>query len=279
MAPAAVRMARELSADAVLVFTETGQTYRLLRQMVDRDGPRVVAATLNPSTFEELRSSGAPVIRVPASVFSRIGEIQQAISAGLREGVIRRGELLVCLIGPKPGSEADTLFIHSATGTESVIAQLVGSSPVVDAVIELSTQIGREGMEGRPVGTSFTVGDEARVMELSEQIGINPFKGHEISVLDRRNWYLIKRYSLACEGAFVVDSNGVILAADRYLRAENAEIDLPSGLGTRHRAVARVTKMTRAVGVVVSEGDRRVRVFKEGRMVGELNPMNEVLVE
>jgi hypothetical protein len=32
------------------------------------------------------------------------------------------------------------------------------------------------------------------------------------------------------------------------------------------------------VGIVVSKGDREVRVFKDGRMVGAINPMNEARV-
>ena len=74
-------------------------------------------------------------------------------------------------------------------------------------------------------------------------------------------------------------SNGVITAADRYLRAEDVRVSIPNGLGTRHRAIARMTKATRAIGVVVSESDRQVRVFRGGRLIATMDPLGKRWVE
>jgi hypothetical protein len=245
----------------------------MLKRMIPKS--RVIAATVNTPTYKQLKGEGAQAILMPKG--SRISQLQCAIGKAFDEGLVRKGELLVCLIGEKPGAEADTLFVHRVDGSEG--KPLAGLDRVAESVIELSIRIAREGMDGKPVGTSFTVGDAERVMRLSTQIGINPFKGYRISVLNRKSWYLIRRYALACEGAFVVRSNGVILSADRYLMADQVRVSVPSGLGTRHRAIARITKATRAVGVVVSESDRQVRVFQSGRLIATIDPLRKLWSE
>ena len=43
-------------------------------------------------------------------------------------------------------------------------------------IINLATEIGREGREGKPVGTILVVGDVRRVQSMSSQLNFNPFK-------------------------------------------------------------------------------------------------------
>lgn len=278
IAATVARIAREFDADVILVFTETGRTYHFIGELISSEKPRVIAATSSPRTFEHLKSQHSSVVMV-TRIASRIGQIERAISRGLKEGLVSSGELLVCLIGAEPGADADTIFIHRVTDPELKVFTLAEPNPAVEAALEIAIQLGREGMNGMSVGAAFIIGDEGRVMELSSQIGINPFKGYSLSLLDRRNWELVKKYTLAFEGALVVGRDGTIIAGDRYLRAEEVEVDVPCGLGTRHRAVARITAATKAVGIVVSEGDRRIRIFQGGQLVGTFNPLNEMWLE
>jgi DNA integrity scanning protein DisA with diadenylate cyclase activity len=115
-------------------------------------------------------------------------------------------------------------------------------------------------------------------VELSRQIGINPFKGHSISIQGRENWELVKKYAVALEGAFLIRRDGTIVSGDVYLCAER-DVDIPCGLGTRHRGVAKMTAATKAIGVVASEGDRQVRMFQGGRLVGVIDSLSEAWVE
>jgi len=269
LASTALQLAREIGASTLLVSTETGKTYRMLERKAN--GLRVVASTVNPRTFRRLKAGGAPVILMPRG--TRIPQLQHAIARAVNGGVVRPGETLVCLIGERPGAEADTVFIHQVSATET--SGLADLDDVAEAVIELSIKLAREGMDGRPVGSSFTVGDSHKILRLSSQIGINPFKGYHISVADRRNWYLIRRYALACEGTFVVRVDGVIAGADRYIRADRVRVNVPSGLGTRHRAIARATKVTRSIGIVVSESDRQVRIFRGGKLITTIDPLGK----
>ena len=49
----------------------------------------------------------------------------------------------------------------------------------IKAVVDLAAQIGREGREGKPVGTLFVVGDTRKVLEHSNDSGVDPFRGYK----------------------------------------------------------------------------------------------------
>jgi DisA bacterial checkpoint controller nucleotide-binding len=55
------------------------------------------------------------------------------------------------------------------------------------------------------------------------------------------------------------------------LDAKASDIELTMGLGSRHLAAASITKVARAIAVVVSES-AIVRIFESGAMVGDIIP-------
>lgn len=73
------------------------------------------------------------------------------------------------------------------------------------------------------------------------------------------------------DGAFVVRDDGVVLSAGRFIESQVRDVELPTGLGTRHLAAASITAVTSAVAVVVSES-AVVRVFDEGEIISEIVP-------
>src|SRR5438309_1966911 len=75
-----------------------------------------------------------------------------------------------------------------------VAGQLVRHLPADDvpletlrAVVDLATAIGREGREGKPVGTMFVVGDTPRVMQYCRPLNFNPFRGYSKEERDVRD--------------------------------------------------------------------------------------------
>jgi diadenylate cyclase len=157
---------------------------------------------------------------------------------------------------------------------ETLLCQVTEYDPeVLEPLIELAVEIAREGREGRRIGTLFTLGDEEAVFAISRTLILNPLAGHPVD--DRR----IKNANLRgtikelaqLDGAFVVNAEGVFLAACRYLNATASEIELPLGLGSRHIAAANISAATKAVGIVVSES-AVVRLFCHGKLVGEIIP-------
>src|SRR5712691_6870420 len=157
---------------------------------------------------------------------------------------------------------------------ESILCQVTEYGPdVLESLIGLAVEIAREGREGRRVGTLFTLGDEAAVLIKSRSLVLNPLEGHPESsrhITDPNLRGTIKELA-QLDGAFVVSSTGVVVAACRYLDAAASPIEIPLGLGSRHIAAAHISSATRAVGVVVSES-AVVRLFCHGALIGEIIP-------
>ena len=157
---------------------------------------------------------------------------------------------------------------------ESILCQVTEyDSEVLEALIELTVEIAREGREGRRVGTLFTLGDEEVVLARSRCLILDPLAGHPESSRHVSNPNLrgtIKELA-QLDGGFVVSQGGVVLSACRYLDAFASQVDVPMGLGSRHLAAANMSAVTKAVGIVVSESSV-VRLFCHGKMVGEIIP-------
>ena len=157
---------------------------------------------------------------------------------------------------------------------ESILCQVTEyDSEVLESLIELAVEIAREGREGRRVGTLFTLGDEEAVLAKSRSLILNPLEGHPESLRDIRDPNLrgtVKELA-QLDGAFVVSTTGVVIAACRYLDAAGSPVEVPLGLGSRHIAAAHISSATRAIGIVVSES-AVVRLFCHGALIGEIIP-------
>ncbi len=127
--------------------------------------------------------------------------------------------------------------------------------------------------EGRKsVGTIFVLGKHEDVLKYSHPMVINPFQGYpeeERNILDPRLKETVKEFS-SIDGAFIIRDDGIILAAGRHLDASGENIEIPLGLGSRHRAAAGITNLTDAMAVVVSEGTGSVRIFHHGKIFTEI---------
>ena len=153
---------------------------------------------------------------------------------------------------------------------------------MLEKILQLATDIAREGREGRPVGTTFVVGDYDRVVQYCRQMVINPFRGYgeeEKSILDPSLEETVKEFS-TIDGAFIIRGDGVIMSAGTFLRPEKAAVNLASGLGSRHAAAAALSQITASIAVVVSQSTGSVSLFKGGGLVMDLektSPGREII--
>jgi diadenylate cyclase len=158
---------------------------------------------------------------------------------------------------------------------ENILCQIPDYDPdAILPLIELAIEIAREGREGRRIGTLFTFGDEAAVLAASRPLILDPLAGHPEQARQMADPNLrgtIKELA-QLDGAFVVSSAGVFVAACRYLNSTGASgVEVPLGLGSRHLAAAGISALTKAIGLVVSESSV-VRMFCHGAMVAEIIP-------
>jgi diadenylate cyclase len=240
---------------------------------------KLMYAVTSDAIAEEFHSKKEHALVIPAYDYSRTERVKVAMVSALAQGVFKEGDLVLCMTG-RIGRQPDTIMqmrlgasLDDRVAIEGVKLGDQLDSQVVDALIQLSLQIGQEGFEGHAVGTIICIGDHNNVMEKSRQLTINPFQGlseAERNVLDPRIREAIKNFSVL-DGAFVIREDGVVLAAGRYLSAIDDSVKIPLGLGARHAAAASITATTGCIAMVVSQTSGAVRLFKEGNIVLELH--------
>ena len=162
--------------------------------------------------------------------------------------------------------------LHAALNQIDLGASGAGVA-ALNAVTELAIEIAREGREGRKIGTIFTVGAQAQVLQRSRCLILDPVSGHQEeqrSIYDPDLRETIKELA-QLDGGFVVSGDGTVLSACRHFEATLPDRKQPLGLGSRHLAAASISATTGAIAVVVSESSV-VRVYSDGMLVTEILP-------
>jgi diadenylate cyclase len=144
------------------------------------------------------------------------------------------------------------------------------NAEVLEIVIEIAVGIARQSADRERIGAFFVVGDEEEVLKKSKPLILDPlahYPKEEKDIRDANVQGTIKELA-KLDGAFVISNDGYVLSAARHIESMN--LDLPMGFGSRHMAAASISKATDAVAVVVSESDGVVRIFDDGKLVGEI---------
>jgi DNA integrity scanning protein DisA with diadenylate cyclase activity len=274
-------IAREVCAKVILLHADVVEADSDLSALIQDVGFRVILVSRRPGfrAPDEWKDL-CTVVRLPDIAMTRAGQIKVAILLVAAERLIQAGDRILCLTGVDLSEAIDTIMVLDM-GTELELFSASTADPlpsdvtptVFERVLTLAGELGVEGREGRPVGTLFVIGDSDQVLAQSHQLVINPFHGYpesECNILDPRLEETIKEFS-AIDGAFVVRGDGVVLAAGRYLAPRSKlEERLPRGLGTRHEAAASITAMTKAVSLCISQSTGTVSIFKEGRLITDI---------
>ena len=138
---------------------------------------------------------------------------------------------------------------------------------VMEALLKILFEINREGREGNHHGSLFIVGDVDKVMEQSKPLVINPYHGQDNSIRSitvKDNWESVKEFA-QLDGAFILDSRGLIIAAGRYLHVD-PQVQTMGGLGGRHLAAASITYSTDCVSFALSSSGT-IRIFQNGKII------------
>ena len=162
--------------------------------------------------------------------------------------------------------------ISTDTWKDMVIGDTDIREEVFDAVFHICTEISIEGREGKPVGTTFLIGDTKNVLEKSRQIILNPFEGHKPELRVVTNDQLRENIKALAQldGAFVITGDGFVESVGRYITVDSSNVSLPPGMGTRHNSVAAITQVTKAVGIVVSQSGGGITVFRNGQILKKI---------
>jgi hypothetical protein len=127
--------------------------------------------------------------------------------------------------------------------------------------MELTTEMAK-GKKG-----SFLVLTKDDISSKYEMLYPDLFKGKNINLKDKETKTLIMNL-LLMDGAVVMDYTGKILTYGAKIKKTR----LVLGHGTRHSAARGISEIKDVLAIISSEEDGRIRVFKEGKLIGEINP-------
>lgn len=283
---AARDLVKSLPADAVLLLTETSLDWDEVGRMLT--GCKLFVAAENPALTKPLHDRPDwTVIELDSEPLPIQERMNSALLKAVTDEVLQPGAHIVALYNgiatlegaPEP---VDSLsVIHLGEHLERMTAQdlrVLGDAAPIDvlrAVVDLATEIGREGREGQPIGTILVVGDTRKVLSLSHFQNFNPFRGYSRAERDVRKRDVREQIKeiAKLDGAILIGRDGIAEAACLHLGARGEGVNMRKGFGSRHMAAAGVSKQTSAVAFAVSQSSGSVRVFQNGEEVLHIEPL------
>src|SRR5688572_8737924 len=280
----ALKLCRATEAEALLVMLSGPTDWDRLRKHADSVKVVVAADTVEESAGA--MEAGLATIIVGMEDAPVIEKLTQALLNGVAREILQPGGGIVVIYS---GLEADTIdsisFVrldeHLGRLTARDLKQLETSVPLetLKTVVDLAVEIGREGREGKPVGTMFVVGDTRKVLAHCQPAGFDPVKGYsrgERDLHDPRVREAIKEVA-GLDGAFIISADGIVEKAAQLVDAPYANLTLSKGLGSRHWAGAAISKATGAIAIVVSQSSGTVRLFIGGEVMLRIEPFRQAM--
>ena len=275
----ALNLTESTGAEATLLLLEGTADWPRLKKLVG-EKPFLVAGNTAAQLAgaEEAGLTSIQVDKTESPVYERL---TQALLEAVADDILTPGSSVVVIYSGFDADAVDSLSVinldeHLNRLTGRDLRQLETRVPLdtLKIVVDLAVEIGREGREGKPVGTLFVVGDSRKVLACSRSAGFDPVRGYgrkERNLHDNRVREGIKEIA-QMDGAIIVSADGTVEAACRYLDCSAANVTLSKGLGARHWAAAAISRVTNAVAVTVSQTNDTVRIFQNGETVLRIEP-------
>jgi len=281
---AARRIALENDARAVVILADVSYDFVSVQRHLER--MKVVVASAREDVQKAARLADLHVVALQPEVETRQMQLSQSLLEAIADDLLQSGDRVIALYASFERDTIDTLSIvdlgdHLEKLTPRDLQRLETQVPLptLRSVVDLAVEIGREGREGKAVGTMFVVGDNRKTIKLSHEGVHDPFRGYpqrERELRDPRVRESIKELA-QLDGAFIISSDGVAIAAARILDAPAQGLTLSKGLGSRHWAAAAISKVTRAVAITVSQSTGTVRIFVNGKVVLRIEPLDRAM--
>ena len=280
----ASQLAKREDADALLFLLEGSTDWEKLRQ--DTGKQHVLVASERHQHLSKAEDFGFDTIalNIPDSpVYERL---TQSLLEGVAEDLIAPQASVVALYSGFEVGTIDSISVirldeHLGRLTVHDLRQLETKIPTqtLKTAVDLAVAIGREGREGKPVGTLFVVGEHRKVLKHCHPLGFDPVRGYSASerqLTDAKVRESIKEIA-QLDGALIVAADGSVIAACQYVSAPAADIALSKGLGARHWAAAAISRATKAIAITVSESNGTVRLFQNGEVMLRIEPFRRAM--
>ncbi len=275
----AVKLAKVSQTDALLVMLDGPTDWERLQKKAN--GQKVIVAADRAEQTAGSEEFGLANVLLETGDSPVYERLTQALLECVADELLQPGASVIAVYSGFEQGKIDSISfirLHEHLGrlTARDLQKLETQVPLdtLKSVVDLAVEIGREGREGKPVGTLFVVGDHRKVLAQSHPAGYDPVKGYsrkERNLREPRNRDAVKEVA-QLDGAFIIAADGTVEASCRLIDTAPVELVLPRGLGARHWAAAAISKNTKAVAVVVSESNGTVRIFQNGETVLRIEP-------
>jgi DNA integrity scanning protein DisA with diadenylate cyclase activity len=275
----AQQMTDSATAEAILLLLEGPTEWTRLKSLAGSS--KIVVAANTSQELAGADQAGLATVHLDMPNSPIYERLTQSVLEAVADDLLTPGSSVVALYS---GFDADTIDSLSVINLDEHLNRLTGRDlrqletrvplDTLKIVVDLAVEIGRDGREGKPVGTLLVVGDSRKVMACSRPVGFDPVRGYnrkERSLDDPRVREGIKEIA-QMDGAIIVSADAVVEAACRYLDCSAADVTLSKGLGARHWAAAAISRATNAVSVTVSQTNGTVRIFQNGEVVLRIEP-------
>lgn len=280
----AVQLCKAGRGDALMLLLEGPTDWVRLKELAG-DQLLLIAADV-AEQVEGAATDGLPVVLLKMPEAPVYEKLTQALLESVADDILPPGAQVVAVYSGFEAGTIDSISIihlgeHLGQLTARDLRSLETRVPLdtLKMVVDIAVEIGREGREGKPVGTLFVVGDSRKVLASSHPTGFDPVRGYsrkERNLDDPRVREGIKEVA-QLDGAIIVSAEGIVEAAARYLDASASNLSLSKGLGARHWAAAAISRQTKAVAVAVSESNGTVRIFQNGEVVLRIEPFRRAM--
>jgi DNA integrity scanning protein DisA with diadenylate cyclase activity len=276
-----LRLSESTEADAVLLLVDGPADWARLKNLAGQQ--KVIVAADTEAELDGAKQAGMQTVVLNMAESPVYDRLTQALLEAVADDLLAPG---ACVVAIYSGFEADNMDSVSIINLGEHLDRLTGRDlrqletrvplDTLKMVVDLAAEIGREGREGKPVGTMFVVGDTRKVLGHSHSVGFDPVRGYsrkDRNLNDARVREGIKEIA-QMDGAIIVSADGTVEAACRYIDAPAATIALSKGLGSRHWAAAAISRATKAVAVTVSQSNGTVRIFQNGEVMLRIEPIH-----
>lgn len=278
------QLSRDMSAQGVVLLCDRPYPFDEVRRLLGET--RLVIASDEEAVDKAAQDDKVLLVRLVNEPETPRKQLSQALLEAIADELFQTGDRVVALYAGFEQHDIDTVSIislddHLTRLTSRDLQRLETQVPLetLRLVVDLAVEIGREGREGKPVGTLFVVGQHRKVLQMSHEQVHDPFRGYspkERHIRDPRVRESVKELA-QIDGAFIIAADGVVQSAGRNLDAPATGVNISKGLGSRHWAAAAISKATSAISIAVSESTGTVRIFQDGKVVLRIEPMDRAL--
>ncbi len=276
----------QTGAEALLVLLDGPTDWDKLRQSIPAAVEQVIVAADLEEDLEGAAACGLMPLPLNKEKSPLLERLQNALLESVADGFLKANGDVIAVYSGFEYQKIDSISHIRLDDrlrrlTTRDLQRLESSVPLksLKTVIDLASQIGREGREGKKVGTIFVIGDTRRVMQHCKDSGFDPLRGYKRemrSLFDAKVREDIKEIA-QMDGAFIVSPEGVIEKSRQIIEVSHADLTLSKGLGARHWAGAAISQITKAIGIVVSQSTGTVRLFQNGDTVLRIEPMDHAV--